>query len=342
MPATATATKNRDLGQARSAKNDEFYTQLPDIERECAYYERRFAGKVVLCNCDDPRVSNFFDYFSLNFERLRLKKLLTTCYKNQRVDMFSRHDSERAVWLEYNGDLNNNRVPDPEEIGIKTLRGDGDFRSEENIALLRQADIVVTNPPFSLFRQYVEQLMEYEKKFLIIGHLNALSYKEIFKLIKADKIWLGPSIRSGDREFGVPDHYPLRAAGFRVDEHGKKFIRVKGVRWFTNMDHNKRHEELPLFKRYSPAAYPKYDNYNAINVDKTKDIPADYPGVMGVPITFLDKYNPYQFDIIGQTHKGDDSAEVEELRTDPNNQHGGLVHGEKKYMRVLIRHKKGA
>jgi len=292
-------SKNENLHKAKDAKKDEFYTQLSDIEKEVRHYKEHFRGKVVYCNCDDPRVSNFFHYFSYNFEKLGLKKLITTCYKNQERDFFSQNSSERAVYLEYNGDKNGNHVPDPDEIGINHLQGNGGFQSRECIELLKQADIVVTNPPFSLFREYVAQLIEYEKKFLIIGNVNAVSYKEIFKLIKENKMWLGASIHSGDREFGVPDDYPLNAAGFRVDNSGKKFIRVKGVRWFTNLDYNERHEDLILSKNYSPEKYPKYDNYDAINVDVTKDIPCDYSGAMGVPITFIDKYNPDQFEILG-------------------------------------------
>ena len=292
-------SKNENLHKAKDAKKDEFYTQLSDIEKEVRHYKEHFRGKVVYCNCDDPRVSNFFHYFSYNFEKLGLKKLITTCYKNQERDFFSQNSSERAVYLEYNGDKNGNHVPDPDEIGINHLQGNGGFQSRECIELLKQADIVVTNPPFSLFREYVAQLIEYEKKFLIIGNVNAVSYKEIFKLIKENKLWLGASIHSGDREFGVPDDYPLNAAGFRVDNSGKKFIRVKGVRWFTNLDYNERHEDLILPKNYSPEKYPKYDNYDAINVDVTKDIPCDYSGAMGVPITFIDKYNPEQFEILG-------------------------------------------
>lgn len=338
---SARTSQNRNLSQARAAKKDEFYTQLPDIERELAHYKPHFHGKTVLCNCDDPRVSNFFDYFARNFESLRLKKLITTCYKSQERDVFSSHDNERAVSLEYNGDLNKNRMPDADEVGIKPLRGDGDFRSDECVALLRQADVVVTNPPFSLFREYVALLVAHGKKFLIIGNLNAATYKEIFPIIKANRIWFGPSIHSGDREFGVPDHYPLHAAGCRIGENGKKFIRVKGVRWFTNLDHDKRHKNLIVHEKYNPGAYPKYDNYDAVNVDKTKDIPADYAGVMGVPITFLDKYNPDQFEIIGHTRQSDNSAEVEKLRTDPKNRDRGLINGREKYARILIRYKRG-
>ncbi len=290
---------NRNLRNANRAKKDEFYTQLSDIEKELKHYKNYFKNKIVFCNCDDPRISNFFHYFSYNFEKLGLKKLITTCYKNQEMDLFSKNDSEKAIYLEYEGDKNNNKVPDLEEIGIKYLKGDGDFRSDECIELLKQADVVVTNPPFSLFREYVAQLVKYEKKFLIIGNVNAITYKEIFKLIKDNKLWLGASIHSGDREFGVPDDYPLKAAGYRIDNNGRKFIRVKGVRWYTNLDYKERHEDLILYKKYSPEEYPTYENYDAINVNKTKEIPMEFKGHMGVPITFLDKYNPDQFEVIG-------------------------------------------
>ena len=328
MPAKT--TQNKDLNEAKAAKKDEFYTQLSDIERELLHYEHHFHGKTVLCNCDDPRVSNFFDYFARNFEFLKLKKLVTSCYKSQRPDMFSRHDSEKAIYLEYNGALSNNRTPNADEIGIKHLQSDGDFRNSECIALMRQADVVSTNPPFSLFREYVALLVEHKKNFLIIGNINAVSYKEIFQLIKENKLWLGPSIRSGDREFGVPEYYPLEAASCRIDSDGKKFIRVKGVRWFTNLDHKKRHEDMSLYKKYSADEYPKYDNYDAINVDKTVDIPVDYAGVMGVPITFLDKYNPDQFEIIGQ---------MATTKIDEFNFGYPYIQGKKKYARILIRNK---
>lgn len=289
------------LTKAKLAKKDEFYTQLGDIEREVMHYREYFCGKTVLCNCDDPRVSNFFHYFSYNFEFLGLKKLISICYKNQERDLFTTKATDRAIWLEYDGDKNGNRIPDPEEIGIHYLDGDGDFRKEESINLLKRADVVVTNPPFSLFREYVAQLVKYEKKFLIIGNVNALKYKEIFPLIKQDKMWLGCSIHSGDREFGVPDDYPLEASSCRIDEKGRKFIRVKGVRWYTNIEHKERHEEMILYRKYDPAVYPRYVNYDAIEVSKTADIPCDYDGVMGVPITFMDKYNPDQFEIVGMS-----------------------------------------
>ena len=289
----------RNIDKAKEAKKDEFYTQLDDINNELKHYREHFRGITLLFNCDVPRISNFFTYFAYNFEFLGLKKLITTCYKNQNVDLFSQNQSEQAVYLIYEGDKNGNHTPDANEIGVMPLKGDGDFRSKECIELLKEADIVVTNPPFSLFREYVAQLMEYDKEFLIIGNQNALSYKEIFPLIRDNKMWLGASIHSGDRKFWVPEDYELKAAGCGIDATGRKFIRVKGVRWFTNLDYKERHEDLILYKNYTPDLYPKYENYDAINVNKTEDIPCDYEGIMGVPITFMDKYNPDQFEIIG-------------------------------------------
>ena len=290
---------NKDLNKAKAAKKDEFYTRLEDIELELKHYRPHFKGKTVLCNCDDPRCSNFFRYFTLNFEVLGLKKVIATCYKNQDVDLFSQHECEKAVYQIYEGDKNHNRKVDDEEIEVKYLEGDGDFRSKECVALLEEADIVVTNPPFSLFREFVSFLVQHNKKFLIIGSINAITCKEIFPLVKDNKLWLGASIHSGDREFQVPDDYPLQASGWRVDEDGKKYIRVKGVRWFSNLDYDERYEDIPLFRKYDPNDYPKYVNYDAIEVSKTADIPCDYDGLLGVPITFMDKYNPNQFEIIG-------------------------------------------
>jgi hypothetical protein len=295
----AVKAQNKNLQSAKSNKKDEFYTQLSDIEKELKHYKNHFKDKVVLCNCDDPRVSNFFHFFSYNFERFGLKKLIATCYKSQDADLFSENKSERAIYLEYDGDKNGDNIPNPEEIGIKHLQGDGDFRSQECIELLKQADIIVTNPPFSLFREYVAQLVEYDKKFVIIGNLNALTYRDIFKLVKENKLWFGHSIHSGDREFRVPEDYTLSASSSRIDEIGNKFIRVKGVRWYTNLDFNERHEDLILYKNYNEDEYPKYENFDALNVNITKDIPVDYSGAMGVPITFIDKFNPDQFEIIG-------------------------------------------
>jgi hypothetical protein len=287
--------QNQNLNKAKSNKKDEFYTQLPDIERELKRYKKHFKNKVVYCNCDDPRVSNFFHYFSYNFEKFGLKKLIAVCYKNQERDLFSKHDKEQAIYLEYEGDKNGNNIPDPDEIGIRHLKGDGDFRSEESIELLKQADIVVTNPPFSLFREYVAQLIEYDKKFVIVGHQNAIKYKELFPLIRDNKIWLGFGFKGGAAHF-INVHYEDYAT---AGNHKEVIIRVSGLHCFTNIDINKRHEDLILYKNYTSEEYPKYENFDAINVNKTKDIPIDYDGMMGVPITFMDKYNPDQFEIIG-------------------------------------------
>jgi hypothetical protein len=291
------AVLNRNLSDAKLAKEDEFYTQLTDIERELRHYKRHFKGKVVYCNCDDPRVSNFFHYFSYNFEKLGLKKLVATCYRSQQADLFSQNDSESAIYLEYEGDKNNNNVPDPEEIGIKPLKGDGDFRSAETIELLNQADIVVTNPPFSMFREYLGQLVEHDKKFLILASQNAITYRDVFALLRDNKVWLGYT--SGDMSFIVPDYYEPRATRYWRDEEGQKWRSFGNMCWFTNLDSSKRDEDLILYKAYDPDEYPTYDNYDAIEVARVADIPCDYDGVMGVPLTFLDKHNPDQFEILG-------------------------------------------
>lgn len=309
----------RDLRAAQISKKDEFYTQLEDIEKELKHYKNQLKGKAVFCNCDDPYESNFFKYFASNFNYLELKKLITTSFSKSpiagtQLDLFElqglKPDGKQPFKIEIN------EVPDSNDDGTVSLvdveyllkhdkntatplRGNGDFRSEECVELLKESDIVVTNPPFSLFREYVAQLAHYNKKFLIIGNINTITYKECFKLIKDNDMWLGASIHSGDREFRVPDEYPLNAASCRIDANGNKFIRVKGVRWFTNLDYEERHEELTLYKKYTPEEFPKYENYNAINVNKTLDIPYNYDGVVGVPITFLDKFNPDQFEIIG-------------------------------------------
>lgn len=323
--------KNADLGAAKTAKKDEFYTQLTDIEKEMRYYRKHFQGKTVLCNCDDPFESNFFKYFALNFNRLGLKKLIATCYYSspiagQQLQYGCDINGQMTFYFEDKGvEENESKRPykavvtqvydkmgdggvdmlDVAELfrsgenELVELEGDGDFRSPECLELLDEADIVVTNPPFSLFRDYVAVLMEHQKHFIIIGNVNAITYKEIFPLIMENKLWFGASIHSGDRKFYVPDDYPLKAAGCGVDEDGKRYIRVKGVRWYTNLDLKQRHEEMILVKRYNSEEYQNYDNYDAINVDKTSEIPCDYTGVMGVPITFLDKYSPEQFEIIG-------------------------------------------
>ena len=320
-----------NLHKAKLNKKDEFYTQLSDIENELKHYKEQFENKVVFCNCDDPRISKFFHYFSYNFEHLGLKKLITTCYKSQNMNLFSQNDCEKAISLEYNGDKNDNRVPDPEEIGIHHLKGDGDFRSEECIALLKQADIVVTNPPFSLFREYVSQLMKYNKKFVIVGDQNAITYKEIFKLMKENKIWLGVD-NYGTKWFGVKDDYDIKTESRKKIENGQKYFSSGRIVWFTNLEIKKRHEDLILYKTYNEAEYPKYDNYDAIEVSKTKEIPGNYKGAMGVPITFMDKYNPEQFEIIGI-----DRVLVEELTGKINR---FFIDGKEKYARILIKNKK--
>ena len=382
---------NKNLHAAKKAKKDEFYTQLTDIERELQHYWPHFRGKVVLCNCDDPYESNFFKYFALRFNQLGLKKLICTCYdgspvvgtelqlpfewgdeaqsdNSQATETIPLYGSKRAYKVEITqvDDRNGDGAVDLCDVqellkndrnAISTLKQHGDFRSQECIELLRQADIVVTNPPFSLFREYLAQLVEYDKKFLIIGNVNAVTYKEVFPLIKENRLWFGPSISSGDRKFNVPDDYPLNAAGCGIDPDGRRYIRVKGIRWFTNLDHKKRHEMLDLVCRYSPEEYPKYDNYDAINVDRTSDIPYDYDGVMGVPITFLDKYNPEQFEIV-EFRKGQDGKDLVYSKlagggqsatllqnTRPSMPIGGLmnnpkdtvVNGKSKYARILIR-----
>ena len=283
---------NKAMTLAKSRKKDEFYTSLDVIEQEMVYYRKYFEGKTIFLNCDDPDWSNFWVYFSLNFDFLGINKLISTHYDSDEKK------SSYVLSLEANGKGNSPNEP----VVVKThLKGNGDFRSEECIELLEESDIVITNPPFSLWREYVAQLVEYDKKFIILGNQNAVSYKEVFPLFKDNKIWFGSSISSGDREFRVPDDYPLNASGTRIDDQGNKYIRVKGVRWFTNLDHKKRHEELVLTSFYegNEDYYPTFDNFNAIEVGVTKEIPLDYTGVMGVPLTFLDKYSPDQFEILG-------------------------------------------
>ncbi len=323
---------NRNLHSAKSNKKDEFYTQLADIENELRHYSEHFRGKVVYCNCDDPRASNFFTYFSLNFAHLGLKKLITTCYKNRQMDMFSQHDAEKAIYLEYDGTRNENGVPSIEEIGIHHLQGDGDFRSEECIMLLKYADIVVTNPPFSLFREYVAQLIEYEKQFLIIGHQNAITYKEIFPLIRDGKLWLGLTPRGKDMLFDVPKDYAHELLATKKEGSAYRIVdgvvkgRLGSASWYTNLDYRQRHEDLILYKKYSPDEFPTYDNYDAIEVSKTADIPMDWAGAMGVPITFLNKHNPDQFEII-RFRKGVDGKDLR-------------VNGKEPYFRIVIQRRR--
>ena len=329
---------NRSLHAANRAKQDEFYTQLPDIEKELKHYRKHFRGKTVYCNCDDPTISKFFRYFELNFAKLGLKRLITTCYKNQQPDLFSNHNMETAIGIEY--------VGNGTEPTIFQLKEDGDFRSRECIALLKQADIVVTNPPFSLFREYIAQLVEYDKKFLVIGNKNAISYKEIFPLIKGGKLWVGNTPMSQDLLFDVPKQYAQEL--LKTKKVGSAYKIVDGIVkgrsqsvWFTNLDHKKRHEDLILYKKYSPDEYPKYDNYDAINVNKTEHIPVDYAGEMGVPISFLDKHNPDQFDIVGSDYEIKQGL-LPEL-VDKNwvgKLDRGYINGKRIYARIIIRNKR--
>ena len=286
---TSKSNTNKNLHNASKAKKDEFYTQLEDISNELRHYKDQFKDKVVFCNCDDPNESNFVKYFSQNFEHLGLKKLIATHYKG--ATLFT---NEPSYKIEYEGDKNNNRMPDPSEFVKVQMKGDGDFRSQECIELLREADIVVTNPPFSLFREYVAQLVEYDKKFLIIGTNNAIHYKEIFPLIQKNRLWLG--YNNGPKKYLVPNNYEGKSV---TVIGGKKYMQMGNTSWFTNLDTTKRHEKLVLYKKYSTEQYKQYDNYDAIEVSKVADIPLDYEGAMGVPDTFLDKYNPEDFELIG-------------------------------------------
>lgn len=311
--------KNTWLNKASKAKKDEFYTDYDVIQSELNYYEDKFAGKTVLCNCDDPFESNFAKFFLRNFNYLKLKRLICTSYAGSpmtgtRLSLFDDHNEPVSGEHGYVLDITNVPMRNGRGVSdvdmttllhqkgmVKRLEDNGSYASDECLNYLKQSDIVVTNPPFSKFRSYLTTLIEYDKKFLIIGNVNAITYKNVFPLIKANKLWLGQSMHSGNIEFRVPNDYPLYATSYRVDNAGNKYIRVNGVRWFTNMDYKQRHEDLILYKHYLADAYPKYDNYDAINVDKTADIPMDYSGVMGVPITFMDKFSSDQFEIVGET-----------------------------------------
>lgn len=372
---------NANLSAAKAAKNDEFYTELSEIQAELKHYKDKFAGKTVFCNCDDPFESNFVKYFLMNFNGLGLKELIATGYKTSPVQGTELGEKGKPYvlrvtetkpylrgtqtdlditgakqFLEKEQDnvmipLEGNWAKDESgnilQIAVKeeyvdektgkmkkrTVKRDlyyeaGDFRSDMSIELLQQADIVVTNPPFSLFRTYVANLMANQKKFLIIGNINAVTYRDIFPLIQSNQIWLGASIHSGDRPFYIPDDYPQTAAGIGMDEAGRRYVRVKGVRWFTNLDHGVRHQPLVLTKQYRPDLYQKYDRYDALNVDRTADIPADYLGIMGVPITFLDKYCPEQFEILGDSRYHDGNPQADDIN---------FIHGKLTYRRLLIR-----
>ncbi|MFK5975938.1 MAG: adenine-specific methyltransferase EcoRI family protein [Sulfurovum sp.] len=308
------------LKKAKKNKNDEFYTQLSDIESELKHYKSHFKDKVVFCNCDDARTSNFFNYFVLNFKELGIKKLITACYRKREMNLFNTEKVENGFFFEYTG------VEDVNEI--VHFEGDGDFRSDESIELLKQSDIIVTNPPFSLFREYVAQLVKYDKKFLIIGNINAITYKEIFKLIHKNKAWLGINLGRGISGFIVPKHYELYGTETRIDSFGNRIVSPNNCLWLSNLETFKRHEDITLTKRYfgNEIEYPHYDNYDAININKTKDIPLDYKGFMGVPITFLHKFNPNQFEIV-KFRKG-------------NNEKDLSINGKCPYFRILIKNKR--
>jgi hypothetical protein len=315
-------SSNTNLYKARINKNDEFYTLLEDIKKECDHYINQFEDKIIYLNCDNPEFSNFWKYFSENFENFKLKKLISTHYEKEK----------QTYKMEIFKD--NNEIC----TTINKLSGNGDFRSDESIELLKEADIVVTNPPFSLFREYIAQLMQYDKQFIIIGNINAITYKEVFPLLKDNKIWIGCTNFNLGMYFYVPEDFKYTEAYKGKKEiDGKKVNRVPGCCWYTNIDITKRHEDIVLYRTYNEDDYPKYDNYDAINVDKVSEIPMDYDGVMGVPITFMDKYNPEQFVIVGQTHSGDTSPEVEVIRTDPEHRHGGRINGKKKFARIFIK-----
>lgn len=358
--------KNTELNRAGVAKKDEFYTQLSDIEAELQFYKDSFKDKIVLCNCDDPFESNFFKYFVLHFNELEIKKLIATCYqysplsdRKRSIDRLlvpcraERKDAYKAVVTFVDDSLvQRNNTFIPEDLfsltgnSIEFLNGDGDFRSRECMSLLDYSDIVVTNPPFSLFRDFIGTLISKEKKFLIIGNINAATYKEVFPLIRDNKIWLGASIHSGDRKFYVPHAYPLNAANCGYDDDGKRYIRVKGVRWYTNLDMPQRHQGIKLSKTYNPKDYPSFDNYNAINVSRTANIPCDYPGIMGVPITFLDKYDPDQFDILMlangnvRANSNPETLKLVGYERHENDRGGvGIINGKRSYARILVRNK---
>lgn len=346
--------KNKDLHNAKRNKRDEFYTQLQDIANELKHYREDFRGKVIFCNCDDPYESNFFKYFAMNFNTFGLKKLIATCYATSPIvgeqlsffdiiDMPQQTETKKPYKIEITEviDMNGDGAIDLADVEtliknkkntLTLLEGDGDFRSAECIELLKEADIVVTNPPFSLFREYVAQLIEYNKKFIIIGNQNAITYKEIFPLLKDNKMWLGYGFNRNCAHF-INRYYEDTATDA---DHREGMIRVSGVMWYTNLDVKTRHEEIILFRKYNPEEYPHYDNYDAIEVSKTADIPCDYDGVMGVPITFMDKYNPEQFEIIGATESEGKGFSVG-LWDEKSKVAQPLINGERKYKRIFIK-----
>ena len=321
----ARKASNRILHQAKASRSDEFYTLYEDIEKELRYYAHHFEGKTIYCNCDNPSTSNFFKYFYDNFLELGLSRLIASFYIPQNNDIFNFEGNNPGGYcIIERKDFEN---LDRKSPAIIPFKGDGDFRSQECINLLKQADIVVTNPPFSLFRDFVAQMVRYDKKFLIIGNINAITYKEIFTLIQSDSVWLGVHMGRGISGFIVPERYPLYGTEARIDEKGQRIISPNNCLWLTNLDIEHRHSFIELTKTYSgnEAIYPKYDNYDGINVNKTQDIPYDYSGIIGVPITFLHKYNPNQFEIV-RFRKGSDEKDLS-------------VNGKCPFFRILIRNR---
>lgn len=353
------ASGNATLNRAFLVKKDEFYTQYEDVAREMIKHREKLKGKTIFCNCDDPFESAFFRFFVLHFDKLELKGLITTCYSDssfagREYPLESMTGAYKSVVTETpgtplvrpDGSLDLEPLFAMQGNLLEHLKGNGDFRSKECAELLRTVDIVATNPPFSLFREFVSQLVEYKKKFIILGNMNATTTKEIFPLFQDNKVWYGETIRSGDRKFHVPDNYPLNAANCGVDEGGRRFIRVKGVRWFTNLETNSRHKPIELTRKYTPEEYPHYENYDAINVGRTQHIPIDYDGVMGVPITFLDKYSPDQFEIVMLANGNARTSVCPEVlskvnyRAHTEDRGGvGIINGRRVYARVLIRRK---
>ena len=325
---------NSNLTKAKTDKNDEFYTQLPDIENELRHYKAHFKDKIIYCNCDDPLVSNFFRYFSLNFAHLGLKKLIATCYQSDNAGVRTDLSSDTAVKIEYSGGDIVDGMPVAADMVVTPLEGDGDFRSDECIEILKSSDIVVTNPPFSLFREYIAQLMEYEKSFVIIGSMNAITYKEFFPLLKHNQVWLGN--KSGGLEFEVPMDFEQKNTYIKGD---KKYAKFGNIVWFTNLDFARRHEDIVLYRQYNADEYPTYDNYDAIEVAKVKDIPVDYDGVMGVPITFLQSHNPKQFEILGMTTGREEfgiGPSKRYINASQVNKNGTIANGSKANTRACI------
>ncbi|WP_417804280.1 type II toxin-antitoxin system RelB/DinJ family antitoxin [Thalassospira lucentensis] len=359
LPKSNPKPGNATLNSAFIVKKDEFYTQYDDVFREMVKHREKLTGKTVLCNCDDPFESAFFRFFALHFDKLGLSRLISTCYGESSIagreyPLEGGTGAYKAVVTEVpdepivrpDGSLDLETLFAMPGNSLEHLLGDGDFRSDECKALLEEADVVATNPPFSLFREYITMLIRHEKDFIILGNMNAATTKEIFPLFRDNKVWYGETIRSGDRKFYVPDSYPLNAASCGLDDLGRRFIRVKGVRWFTNLDTSIRHEPIALTRRYTPDEYPHYENYDAINVGRTQNIPVDYEGIMGVPITFLDKYNPDQFEIVmlangnARTNVSRESLKEVNYRKHSEDRGGvGIINGRRVYARILIRRK---